>query len=127
MIDLSRRLKNVFFLIFVITLDRDDFLISDFSARDKHLFFAIYLRKESQHSFIFYQLFHRQQSIFQHSHYFFQIVKNDRKLNDVCRNFNYFFFESRDFREHFLFELRKFSVNSSQLEKKAIRDDDSFL
>ena len=106
------------FLIFVIVFDRDDSFISDFSAKDKHFFFAINFREESKHFFFFYQFFHRQQSIFQHFHCFFQIVKNDRKLNDVRRNFDYFFRESRNFREHFLFKLRKFSVDTNQFKKQ---------
>ena len=109
---------ELIFLIFMITFDRDDSFISDFSERDERFFFAIYFWEESHHSFIFYQFFHRQQSIFQHFHCFFQIVKNDRKLNYVLCDFDYFFRESRDFREHFLFKLRKISVDTNQFERQ---------
>ena len=115
-------------MIFVIIFDRDNFLISDFSARNKHFSLAIYFREESQHSFIFYQFFHRQQSIFQHSHCFFLIIENDRKLSRVCRNFDYFFFESRKFRKHFFLKCASFLlIRINSKDRKAIKNDDSFL
>ena len=109
---------KLIFLILVIVFDRDDSLISDFSEKDKRFSFAIYFREESHHSFIFYQIFYRQQSIFQHLHCFSQIVKNDRKLNYVFCDFDYFFRESRDFRIHFLFKFRKISVDTNQFERQ---------
>ena len=109
---------KLIFLILVIAFDRDDSLISDLSEKDKRFSFAIYFRKESHHFFIFYQLFHRQQSIFQHFHCFSQIVKDDRKLNYVFCDFDYFFRESRNFRVHFFFKFRKISVDTNQLEKQ---------
>ena len=127
MIDLSRAIKELIFLIFVITFDRDDSFVSDFSAKDKHFFFAIDFKEESKHSFFFYQFLHRQQSIFQHFYCFFQIVKNDRKLSDVRRNFDYFFREDRNFRKHFFLNCASFllmRINSKN--RNAIRNDESF-
>ena len=111
----------------MITFDRENSFISDFSERDKRFSFVIYFRKESHHFFIFYQFFHRQQSIFQHFHCSFQIIENDRKLSDVRRNFDYFFREIKDFRVHFFLNCARFllmRINSRN--RNAIWDDVSF-
>ena len=111
-------LKELIFLIFMIIFDRDDSLINDFSEKDKRFSFAIYFRRESHHFLTFYRFFHRQQSIFQHFHCFSRIIENDRKLSDVHRNFDYFFREIKDFRVHFLLELREISVDTNQFERQ---------
>ena len=109
---------ELIFLILVIAFDRDDSFINDFSAKDKHFSFVIDFRKESRHSFFFYQFFHRQQSIFQHFHCFSQIIEEDRKLNNVRRDFCYFFFESREIRIHLFFKMCELSVDTNQFEKQ---------
>ena len=119
---------ELIFLILMIIFDRDDFFINDFSERNKRFSCAIYFRKENHHSFIFYQLFHRQQSIFQHFHYFFQIIEDDRKLNYVRCDFDYFLFESKEIRIHFFLKCASsllMQINSK--ERKAIKDDESSL
>ena len=120
------RLKNLFFWFFMIIFERDDSFISDFNERNKRFSFAIYFRKKSQHFFIFYQFFHRQQSIFQHFHCFSQIVKNDRKLSYVRCDFDYFLFESRKIRIHLLFEMRELSVDTNQFEWKSFNSQTYF-
>ena len=120
--------NELIFLILVIAFDRDDSFISDFSAKSKHFSFAIDLREESKHFFFFYQFFHRQQSILQHSHCFFQIVKNDRKLSNIRRNFDYFFRESRNFRVHFFLNCaNSLLIRINSKNKNAIKVDESFL
>ena len=120
-------IKELIFLIFVITFDRDDSFISDFNAKDKHSSFAIYFREESKQFFSFINFFIVNNRFFNIFIAFFKSSKAIESWMTFVAILTIFFARSKTFECIFFLNCARFllmRINSRN--RDAIWDDVSF-
>ena len=121
-------LKNLSFwfswLLSIVTI-----LSSAISAQETNSLFSLFIsEKKANIFFIFINFFIVNKRFFNTFIGFFYFVENNQKLGDVRRNFDYFLFESREFREHFFLKCaNSLLIRINSRNKNAIRNDDSSL